>query len=156
MPLAHDVAELLALGVTSIINCAATTPAGPDGLGDYGTGPAGVELRRDMEEALRAARIPETQLDIHVSSANMNRDGAELSEAWAHYVAHRHRGVVLVHCRFGQDRSASVLAGILSKRDAMGGGEAIELLRKLSGLAQPDPRIAELIDRWLMSEDEKR
>lgn len=154
LPLAHDLQALRELGVASIINCAATGVGDPDGLADYGGGERGDAFRRELEDALRAAGIPETQLDIPFGMVGMDPDGAELSRAWEHYLARRDRGVVLVHCRAGQDRSATVLGGIIARRDGLSGRDAIELVRERSCLADPDPRAADLIDHWLAFGDE--
>jgi vacuolar-type H+-ATPase subunit F/Vma7 len=146
LPLSQNVESLRALGVTSIINCVETTP--PQGpLPDYGEGPGATGRRTEVVSALAAAGIEEVELDVTRDAGFLESE--HLSRAWEHYTSRRGAGVVLVHCRLGQDRSATVLAAILAKRDALTGAEAVELTRELSHLADPQPGAAEVIDRWL-------
>ena len=131
---AGDVAELSAAGITRIFNLVQDV--------EYDPG-----ARDACSSALAEAGIEERRVELvdygNLSAAQIE-DAAQAVLAW---LGEGER--VYVHCRAGWQRSAAIVAAILTLREDLEPWQALEILRRRKPTANPlSHQRADLFDWW--------
>jgi protein-tyrosine phosphatase len=135
---AEDVAALVGAGVTRIFNL----------VQDVEYDPGAREL---SVAALEAAGIEETRLEL-VDFGSLQPQQIEVAAqavvAWLDEGEH-----VYVHCRAGWQRSATVIAAVLTLRENLAPWKALEVLRERKPTANPlSHQREDLFDWWDLRE----
>jgi protein-tyrosine phosphatase len=131
---AGDVAELRAAGITRIFNLVQDVEYDP-GASDA------------CSSALAAAGIEERRVEL-VDYGNLSP--AQIEDAAQAVLAWLDEGErVYVHCRAGWQRSAAIVAAILTLREDVEPWQALEILRRRKPTANPlSHQRADLFDWW--------
>ena len=102
--------------------------------------------RRVVETALRAHAIEERRLPL-VDYGGLDID--QLDRAVGEVERWLGDGrTVYLHCRAGWQRSATVAAGVIARREALGIGDALRVVRHRKPTAEPLPHQQADLARW--------
>ena len=91
---------------------------------------------------------------LHVPIEDCSPPGAAAftqAAAWLDARFDEAESVVFAHCRAGLQRTPTILAAWLARREGIGFGEAVDRLRKNGYRGEPMPEQRQAAERWLAS-----